>query len=157
MTTIPFGRKTFDARDVVLAGISLCAFMRGLVYTVPGAGQPSFALDRIGAVIPLQVYGVLWLIAGVWGFIESVRHKRGRRPLLMQCGLFTFWGTSYILSAPFAEQVERGLGMVITGVFFLSLAIISGGLTRLIALPKLPIPLPAAGQDTKSPTADGDG
>lgn len=133
-------RGRFDARDVVLAGISLCAFMRGLVYTIPGTAQPSFALDRIGAVVPLQIYGVLWLIAGGWGFVESWRHRRGRRPLLFQCGLFTFWGTSYLLSAPFAEAVERGIGLVFNGLFFLSLAIISGGLTRLIAVPKLPEP-----------------
>lgn len=131
-------RTKFDARDIVLAGISLCAFMRGLVYTVPGAATPSFVLDRISVVVPLQVYGAFWLIAGVWGFVCAWQHKRGRRPLLMQCGLFTFWGTSYLLSSPFAEGPTRSYAFVFTGLFFLSLAIISGGLTRLIAVPKLP-------------------
>jgi len=123
-----------NAREWSLIVWSLIAISRGLLYTIVPGGRDGAVLNYIGQLIPLSVYAVLWIAAGVWGVVEAWRHKRGTRPLMVLVSLFAFWGTAYAVSA----VMDRTIGLVVTAWFFVALALLSGFLTRLDVLPKEP-------------------
>jgi hypothetical protein len=110
--------------------LSVLALTRGLLYTLRPNGSASFVLDQIGPVFGFG-FGILWMFAALWAMVSTWLHHRARRALLLQCSLFLFWGTFYVVSA-----VDRPDSLY-SGVLFLMLAGWAGVMPRLVAIPKL--------------------
>jgi hypothetical protein len=120
-----------DAWEWGVIFLSVFSLTRGILYTIRADGSKTFVLDRIGTILPLWVFGILWLVAGLWAIGSVLRHGRAKRALLMQCGLFNFWGTFYLITA--IGHPEQA----ISAILFLGLGGLAGIFPRLMAMPKL--------------------
>jgi hypothetical protein len=119
-----------DAWEWGVIFLSVLTLTRGLLYTLKPDGSASFVLDQLGPVFGFT-FGILWLWAALWAIVSTWLHRRARRALLMQCGLFLFWGTFYVASVPIRSD------NIYSGLLFLMLAGWAGVLPRLVAMPKL--------------------
>lgn len=71
---------------------------RGLAYTVTDRPEPlPFGLDTLATILPIYVYGILWLFAaglGVW----LATGRRTPLAVAFMTGMPTLWGTAYLIS-----------------------------------------------------------
>lgn len=114
-----------DAWDWTVIAFSTFALTQGGRYLAQPSESPKLILDKLGQV-PLQMFGVLWFTAGLWAIMSCLGHHRATHALLMQCGLFMFWGVFYVLS-----------GGGIIAQLFIGLGCVAGGFPSLMAMPRL--------------------
>lgn len=81
-----------------LGSVSVVYFSRGLAYSGTAIPEPlPLGLNTISELVPIWVYGILWIAAGIdclW-----VAHKR-KAPLAVafMTGMPTLWGSAYLIS-----------------------------------------------------------
>ncbi len=93
------GRRHSPRAWILLFG-SLIAVVYGIAYT-PLSNLPQhlpLGLDVVSLVIPLWVFGALWLFFGLSGVIVFLSRRRGTWVFAGQFGLFVSWGVSYAIA-----------------------------------------------------------
>lgn len=88
---------------LLYAGFSIASIVTGLSYLplVHGPAELPDALLLITGIIPVWVYGILWLVAGVAGLIAAIMDLRP--PWLaigtsLQFGMAFVWASSYTVA-----------------------------------------------------------
>lgn len=107
-------------RYVGLLWMSIMCVLCGLAYApfsnIPQVLPPG--LNVIGAIVPVWVFGLLWLVFGIWGIITILRRQKGEVVFAGQVALFFFWGISFLmawfLGAP-RSWVSAGIFLVFAG------------------------------------------
>ena len=86
-----------DPRAWGLLAVSVVFASRGLAYTITNTPEPlPFGLDVLATVLPIVVYGILWLMASALGVWQAT----GRRvawAVAFMTGMPTLWGTAYLI------------------------------------------------------------
>lgn len=89
--------RRHSPRAWVLLFGSLIAVTYGIAYT-PLSNLPAhlpLGLDVVSLVIPLWVFGLLWLTFGLGGIVVFVIRRTGTWAFAGQFGLFISWAVSY--------------------------------------------------------------
>jgi hypothetical protein len=117
-----------DSHDRQLLAASILCGTRGVLYCFGISQAKSFVLDRVDDAIPLQIYGVLWLGAAIWGITDALRHKQGRWSARVMSLLCTLWGFFYLISAVYVAPWQA-----VSAIFFFGLAWMIGEIPKNIA------------------------
>jgi len=91
-----------------------------------GLENPPEALESITQYVPLWIWSVLWIVAGLYGIIVAItqfRHPEGARAAgFTLCALGLIWGTTYIydwldgLSGDHNSNIWPGIIQTCTGI-----------------------------------------
>lgn len=88
-----------DPRSWGLFAVALIYFSMGAAYTFTDALDPlPYGLDVLAKHIPIQVYGVFWLVAAGLGFWGSLGRSRRIWAVAVMTAMPTLWGLSYFVS-----------------------------------------------------------
>lgn len=92
-------QRPHGSRGVIMLGFAMVAFGFGTGYTWPGVLPPetfnALGTKLVQFILPLQIWGVAWYIAGVSLLTNAFRVEQGRAMGLIT-GLFTAWSLSHL-------------------------------------------------------------
>lgn len=120
------------ARGVTLLGFALVAIVFGLAFNSPVAviPPPPAGLVGLDSLIPLQVWGILWYLAGLFLVVGAFRQDQSKSMVLF-AGLLTVWAITYLIAA-FTAETPR-----LVSIFYLQTVIYAGLLTAVLGVARL--------------------
>jgi hypothetical protein len=86
-----------EAREVILAALSGFAIFVGYAYT-PMSNVPArlpLGLDLLTGIVPLWVFGALWIISGAGGLAAIALRRNGLAWFAFQFGMNLTWMGTY--------------------------------------------------------------
>lgn len=86
-----------EARDMILGVMSALSCVFGIAYT-PLSNIPArlpVGLDLLTGIVPLWVFGAMWLAAGISGLAVVYFRRIGAAVFAAQFGLFITWTLAY--------------------------------------------------------------
>lgn len=110
--------------SVLLAGM-VVALGHAFAFFPTPAFVPS-GLEMAGQVVPLTIYAVLWLIAGLTAGIGALTRKGEQRDRFdawgfgLLAGMLSLWGATYVLG--WAIQSPEGSRAWLAGILYLAVA-----------------------------------
>lgn len=114
-------------RGVMLLGFSGVALTLGLTYIIEPAGR---ILGWLDDVIPLDTFGTLWVLTGLW-LLFAAFSVRQSRALAAMAGMSTLWGTAYLWATIInLANGEPPAGYSLTVIFY-CLALACGAAVRM--------------------------
>lgn len=81
-----------------MSAVVIVYFSRGLAYSGAGIPEPlPLGLNTIAEIVPIQVYGALWLAAAVDG-LWIVFKRSSALGIAFMTGMPTLWAAAYVIS-----------------------------------------------------------
>lgn len=106
----------------VLFWVSLIAFTRGVLYTIPTHEQLPTVLDLFPRGV-IALYGVLWLLAGIYGFTRAFRRVSQHVARRLIGGVCIAWAIIYY--GALVTDADEDYRIVFTAAFWTFMACIS--------------------------------
>ena len=116
-------------RGMFMLGFGITSATLGTSILISGSRSRSLAW--LTEFLPYQVFGILWLIVGVWlvGSAFSIKQSKAISALAGMCFM---WGTAYLIAD--AINLFRGgmTGVYITAFLFYGISLACGAAVRMV-------------------------
>lgn len=116
-------------RYKLLAFPSFLCCVFGIAYTplnnLPPRPLPA-GLDIASLIIPLWMFGVVWLVVGIFGWVAIARRRIGAGVFSGQMGMFATYCVSYLLAWVFGDPfawISAAVFLTLTGVVWYAMRI----------------------------------
>jgi hypothetical protein len=123
--------KLHGPRGAALLGFAFVSVGFGLSYVGPWALPTVQAMDIISAILPLSVWGIIWIVNGAFLVAAAFRADQSRS-LGLTTGLFTIWTINYAIAAAQQFTATGQTRYWLSVVLFAGMVVALQGLARMV-------------------------